>query len=260
VVPLVAAAAIALAPGPAAVGDALAAYSRAAAFALPALSDEDLRRLDDGKVVRVRDHGGPGAPQRVLGLLVVPMPREHLWLSALDPHFAAAPEITEVRLTPPGTWPNQWYQYLDLPRPFTDRHWVVDVWNHRPLALATGGRSWEHAWRLAMDGPTLARQAPSAGRVPGVDGPRAQGAIYTPVNHGAWLAITLLDGRTLLGYHVTSVVGGSIPDRLVADWSLSTLGRVLRGVVDRAAKVVAHYRGAHEPICGGDGQPIPVPP
>ncbi len=260
VVALLAAAVATATPGPAVIRDGLALYSRHAAFPLPGLAEDDLRRLDGGAVVRLRDVESPDAPQRVIGLIVTLVPRERLWISALDPHFAAAEEITEVRLTPAGTWPNQWYQFLDLPRPFADRHWVVEVWNHGPVAVASQNAAWEHAWRLAEQGPALALQAPAAGRIPGVDAERAKDAIYTPVNHGAWLVLALPDGRTLLGYHVTSVVGGAIPDRLVADWSMSTLSRVLRGVVRRAAEVVAHYRGAHEPLSGGDGRPIPVPP
>ncbi len=235
---------------------ALAAFNAHARFPLPALTAAQLDRLEAGKVVKIRQVStDDGAPQRAIGLLRSSQPARGLWLSARDVHFTAIDELTEVQLTPPGHWPAQWYQYLDLPRPISDRHWVVDVTDTHVLAQTTG--AWEHAWVLAEDGPSLGASAVAAQRVPGVDEGRAAGAIYTPRNDGAWLVIDLGDGTTLLGYHVTSVIGGAIPDKLVADYTLLTLGKLLKGVEERTPRVIEHYDAAHEPIEGGDGVPIP---
>ncbi len=235
---------------------ALAAFNGHARFPLPSLTSAQLDRLEAGKVVKIRQVSEEdGAPQRAIGLLRSSQPAWGLWLSARDVHFTAIDELTEVQLTPSGQWPAQWYQYLDLPRPISDRHWVVDVTDTHLLAQATG--AWEHAWVLAQDGPRLGLAAVAASRVPGVDQDRAADAIYTPRNDGAWLVIDLGDGTTLLGYHVTSVIGGAIPDKLVADYTLLTLGKLLKGVEERTPTVIEHYDAAHEPIEGGDGVPIP---
>lgn len=232
---------------------ALLLFNQGAQFPLPALEDGIVNRLDRGEIVRLRDRTGPHT--RAIGLLIVPMPRDRLWLSALDPHHAAAEEVTEVRLTPEGQWPSQWYQLLDLPLPLSDRHWVIDVWNNTDLAESSGNRLWEHAWRLSRDGRLLAAGA-GDGRVAGIDPDLARGAIYTPHNEGAWIAWDLGDGRSLLGYHVSTVIDGNIPDDLVAAWSHATLGRVLQAVVERSAAVSTHYDGTHTPLMGGDNRPI----
>ncbi len=237
--------------------EALAAFNASARFPLPALTQSQAERLAEGKVVKIREVPGSGDdPQRAIGLLRTALPKEALWLSARDVHFTAVDELIEVQLTPHAQWPAVWYQLLDMPRPFSDRHWVVDVTDTHTLATATEGRAWEHAWVLSEEGPRIAAGAVGAGRVPGVDSGRAAAAIYTPVNHGAWLVIDLGDGTSLLGYHVTSVIGGRIPDKLVAEYTLLTLGKLLKGVVERVPKVVAHYTEAHVPIEGGDGLPL----
>ncbi len=234
--------------------DALAQFNAHARFPLPELSPAQLERLVAGKMVKIRQVSEEdGGPQRAVGLLRTAEPAAGLWLSTRDVHFTATPELIEVRLTPPGQWPSRWYQLLDLPRPFDDRQWVVDVADTHALSTATGGRAWEHAWTLSPDGPRIGAEAVAAGRVPGVDTDRGEDAIYTPVNHGAWLVIALPDGGSLLGYHVTSIIGGAVPDRLVADYALFTLGKVLHGVEERTRAVIEHYDAAHEPIEGGDG-------
>ncbi|MCO4769857.1 MAG: hypothetical protein KDA24_07475 [Deltaproteobacteria bacterium] len=242
----------------AALRSSLADFNAGARFPLPALTDAQLERLAAGKVLKVRQVSEDGdEPQRAIGLLRTAHPAAALWLSARDVHFTAVDELVEVKLTPPAQWPAVWYQLLDMPRPFSDRHWVVDVTDTHSLATATGGRCWEHAWVLSEHGPTVAADAVGAGRVPGIDSDRIEDAIYTPVNHGAWLVIDLGDGTSLLGYHVTSVIGGAIPDKLVADYTLFTLGKMLKGVAERVPTVVDHYDAAHPPIEGGDGKALP---
>ena len=237
--------------------NALDDFNEGARFPLPRLSPGEVERVVQGKVLKLREVGeNAEQSQRAVGLLRTRHSREGLWLAARDIHYTAVDELVEVQLTPAGQWPSVWYQYLDLPRPFSDRHWVVDVVDTHQLARTTGGRCWEHAWQLSKEGLPVAEPAIDAGRVPGVDRERAEAAIYTPVNEGAWLVIDLGDGTSLLGYHVTSVIGGAIPDKLVADFTLLTLGKLLRGVVDRVDEVVGHYAADHTPIEGGDGVPL----
>ena len=97
-----------------------------------------------------------------------------------------------------------------------------------------------------------------AGHIPGIDGAMADDAIWTPVNRGAWLTIQVPGAGTILGYHVTTVIGGNIPDRSVADYALLTMTKLLRGAEGRARdEVKEHYGADHEPLPGGDGRPLP---
>lgn len=237
--------------------EALAEFGAGARFPLPPLGDRRVHQLLRGEVVRMRDvPEDPERPQRVIGLRIADLPRDQVWVGYRDPHFVLDEEVAERRLGPPGPR-ERWYGFLDLPWPFADRQWVVEVEDNVALAEATGNRAWERTWTLAADGPRAVAAAVADGGVPGVTPDMAARAIYTPVNHGAWLAISLPGGRCLLGYHVTSVVGGGIPDRLVADFALARLRSVLGGIVARGHRAPGHYGAGHAPVLGGDGRAIP---
>jgi len=243
---------------PADLAAALQKYNEGARFPLPELDSGNLRRLGRGQVVRIRDEVNPdGGPQRITGLLLCDARRDDLWVAFRDMHLVSLPELTEVRISPDGQWPTQWYQFFHMPGPFADRHWVIDVNDNLELASSSGDGLWEHYWSLSKDGPKLVAQVVSAERVPRVTPAAAEEAIYVPVNEGAWLLISLADGRTVLGYTVRASVGGRIPDRLVVSYSMMTLARMLRRVLSRSALVSGHYGAEHPRIRGGGGQPIP---
>jgi len=238
--------------------NSLREYNAAARFPLPELDEARMRRLSRGKLVRIRDQvSDDGGPQRITGLLVCNAKRDNLWLALRDSHLTSIKELTEVRISPDGQWPTVWYQFFHTRGPFSDRHWVIDVDDNTELSSSSGGRLWEHHWTLTDDGPSRAQEVVAAGRIPGVDESMAAKAVYVPFNEGAWLLISLGDDRTLLGYMVRVVVGGRIPDALVVNYSMLTLGRVLRTVEARSAEVEEHYDAEHRRIRGGSGQPIP---
>ena len=246
---------------PVEVASALSEYNANARFPLPPLSDSDLRRLVEGQVVKIRHRpDDPDAPQRVVGLLVTPEARDAVWIAIRDSHFSHADDLLEVQLSPAGEDPVVWYQHLDAPFPFADRHWVIDVSDTLELARATDGRAWEHWWDLTENGEAVAKAAVGKGRVEGMDAASIEDAIYTPVNHGAWGVMALPSGGTVLAYHVTSVVGGAIPEKMIADYILLTLRRVLRSVEKKAREQVpGHYTDDHvqsAPILGGDGRTV----
>ena len=237
----------------------LARYNEHAHFPLPDIAGRDLSRLEDGKILKVRDvPDDPEQPIRVVGLLVTDRPKDELWLANRDTHYSITEGATEALLTPRGEWPQVWYQHIDAPRPFADRHWTIDVSDTWQLSEATDGRCWEHWWALTEGGLDVAREAVADGRVPGLTSERIEDAIYTPANHGAWLMCALDDGRTLLGYHTSVVVGGRIPDKMIATWGMATLGRMFRIVEEQSRGVREHYSGEHYRIHGGDGQEMPL--
>jgi hypothetical protein len=265
--PILAAAALLLAsPAPAdegrakALQEVLELYNTHARFPLPVPRGSDLRRLAGGSVLKIRDKSaGPDAPHRAVGMLASSASVEDLWVSALDGHFVLVEELTEVRLTDAREAPARWYQHLDLPWPFHDRHWVIDVHDRIELATASDNRCWEHYWELSPDGEAIAAEAVAAGRVPNIGPEDVAEDIYTPVNRGAWAVLDAGELR-LLVYHVTSVIGGNVPDKAVLDYGLLTLDSMLRRVERRTHGVIAeHYRDDHVPFRTGDGTLLPVP-
>ena len=129
------------------------------------------------------------------------------------------------------------------------------------LARSSDGAFWEHPWRLNPDGIAVARPLVARGAVEGLDVAAFDAALYTPVNQGALVFIALPESQSLMAYDVTSVIGGSIPDRLVAEFVRISMERSLRAVEQRAREVIpGHYRAGHPPVLGADGVPVPFYP
>ena len=253
-------------PDRAVLAEALARFDAHAFLPLPELDTAELGALASGELIRLREPPtAVGMPQRVVGLRWLALPRPVVWLACQDPHFSAVDELTEFRLDdarqgkgPDGGERAIWYGLIDLPWPFKNRQWVIEVWDNQSLVRATEGQGWEHIWRLDPSHLPMALAAIERGEIPGITPQRAERAIVTPVNHGAWLAIEVAGG-TLLGWHATSSIGGSVSDRLVVSRAFHSLERLFWGVERRARrKVTRHYWDDHPPLRGGDGRPLPL--
>jgi len=195
----------------------------------------------------------PSAPSSAVGVAILAAPRPALWIETQDIHEEVDPSMVEFIVRNLGGDRNLWYGYVDLPRPITDRQWVVESENNHALAPAC----WEHRWDLAQGGIDLVRGTIESGATK-VTTTQLDEAIYTPVNHGNWLMAPLPDGRTLVAYQATSVIGGAIPDWLVLELTMSRLESAMRNLEHRAQTwVPTHYVGGHQPIYGGDGQVLP---
>ena len=243
-----------------AIRSGLQQFNEYAKYPVPVLTEDQIQKLVDGKIVRIREKPDDSSlPQRILGFIIINQPRAKAWLGARDPHFASHGSFTEQNLTPLGEREVLWYQYFDVPRLFTDRHWLVTVEDNHEMAKKTGNIAWEHPWDLTPNGPARAMEAVRAGLVPGITEKMAESAIYTPVNNGAWVAIKLSENQTLFGFHASTVVAGRIPDKLVADYAMWSLSSTLEGVAERAETVYEHYDTNHQRVPGGDGVPIPTP-
>jgi hypothetical protein len=238
--------------------DTLRRFNDVATSPLPELTDAQRAELLSGEVLKLLVPQ-PDGTLRVVGLILTDQPRQRMWLSTQDQHFSGdqaieAPIHVEANRA-------SWYAMLDLPRPFKDRHWVIDIWDNVALARSHDGAFWEHPWRLNPDGVVLARPLVERGEVAGLDLAAFDDAVYTPVNHGALVFIALPDDHSLMAYDVTSVVGGGIPDRLVAEFVRAGMERSLRAVEKRAREVISsHYRADHVPVIGADGRPVPYFP
>lgn len=241
---------------------ALEEFNAHAVWTLPELEAAQLEALLAGEVVRWVDRPeGPEGPRRAAALVLAEASRELMWLAAQDLHFQGDPSVHEVRLAlrPPDD--ADWYGYLDLPGPFADRHWLVRSWNNHDLARATEGRAWEHPWRH-LEGelePLLVevRARAAAGELGPVDAERVDKAVLSPSNHGAFVAISLPDGRTLFGYHAVFQAGGYIPDWAVTQWAYGGLEKAMRRFEHRATELIpGHYGPDHADVIGGDGRRV----
>ena len=255
---------VALAATPTAYADAdadlvaaLTEFNRHSVYRIPVPTPEQRAALASGEILKViqTSEDSHGA-RRAVGLLLTPAGRDEVWVSCQDAHFVQSEAIQEARV---GSQSGHklWYGFLDLPRPFSDRHWVVEVWNNEALAGATENRAWEHAWRLVPGGVAKAKDAVAAGKVKKTTVDMWESAIETPINEGAWLAVALPDGRTLFGYHAATHVGGNIPENLMLQYVKATLDTTLRTIEKRARNgIVAHYGAGHSGVEGGNGAAV----
>jgi hypothetical protein len=152
----------------------------------------------------------------------------------------------------------RWYGMVNLPKPFTDRHFLIRTTVNSAMARATDGQCWERTWVLEDDGLDTMRPLVEAGKVKGLTRKRFDEAIYVPINVGGWLALRLPGDRTLFGYHASSSAGGDIPDKAVNRLVFWGLGRLMGDVTDHAANMRTHYTSSHAPIKSGDGGMVPA--
>jgi hypothetical protein len=239
---------------------ALDEFNAHARYPLPPMDEARLERLAERKVVRLRVVGDPEAPQTVAGLLVVELPRASVWAALQDPHLVEETDVFEAQLSDTSYAPSRWYQYIKLPWPFTPRQWVVDVEDTYSLAAATGSRCWEHAWDLHSDQERIGAEALASGEHTNLVPEIVAEGIWLSYNRGAWVVIELPGDRTLLAYHVATILGGNISDKLVADFSLLRMKKLMRDIEAAAWVARDHFVGDHAPLMGADGVWLSPPP
>lgn len=188
------------------------------------------------------------AGQGVAAWGLLPVPRDLAWLAMTDDRLAdAVASLTEVRLRGAWTEPKLIYQRLDLPWPFADRHWVLDVANTMELARRSG--VWERAWM--QDGGALAAVRDRT------DAVLFDAAETLPHNRGNWLLLPVDSRHTLAVYQVWTDLGGSIPPAAVEAWVRASLTDLYADLTVHAAAVAARYRQGCATQRGADGQTIP---
>jgi hypothetical protein len=204
------------------------------------LEPGDLEAVSKGKIGRRRI--AEVGPDRVMGIAWTPTSKEGVWVAIIDDvHGKMVSSLSEKRLGRNELGQKLLYQHLSLPWPVTNRHWVIKIWNNIPLADATNNRVWERPWDLAD--PALMDQADPT-------------AVWIPMTNGAWFLMDAAGG-TLVIYTARSNIGGAIPYELVTRWALATVDEMLNHVLERAGEIHHHYGPGHEPIIGGNNEPIP---
>lgn len=239
------------------IADALALCRPGLVAPLPELEAARLDELAAGQVVRLLHHADPEQPSTAVGVAVLEGSLASLWVAAQDPHAVVDPSLHEFVVRSLGPDEALWYGHMDLPRPLKDRQWVVRSTNTHALARATGGRCWEHTWALQPDELPVAREAVAGGLHPAITLAMVDDAVFTPVNHGSWMFARLDDQRAVVAYQATTVVGGAIPDWLVAELARARLEEVMRSLEQRAGTWArGHYVAGHAPLIGADGAPL----
>ena len=229
---------------------------------IPIPSNTQIMNWKDGDVLSILDSSaGLDQPSRAVGYLLSTASMRDLWLACQDVHFTQNSSAKEALINTYSDKKADWFGYLDLPWPMSDRYWVVSVSNNATMAQATQNTQWEHPWKLKENSIQLANQYANQGKLQSmnIDAQMVQDAICTPVNQGAWIVIQIDNTYSMLIYHATTVVGGNIPNDLVTQWVKSSLEDMLQ-TIDQKAKtdVTNHYVGDHYLITGGNNQPVPL--
>lgn len=232
--------------------------SPSASTELPLLSDSDYERLGEGGVVSHRqsmDINGHVAVQRVSAFVVVPAPRLRVWVATLGSGERHSSRLTEVPVSMNGAGSATWYQRLDLPWPFKNRHWLINTEKNTALAEEADDLVWEHRWCLATDSIDEARAILNAAELMPKDTAVFDNALYLTINQGAWVMMPLDQERTLVVVYATAELGGRLPDRMVARMIRKQLQKTLSDLTRRAtlaetalAQSDALHTGAGEKI------------
>lgn len=249
----------ALAATPAEVEAVMTRFRSVAVMPLAPLSASQHEALARGEVV-TRLEKRPDGHHRAVGIAVVEAPQAAMWLATQDPHFTGGDDAIEAKVEKK---PHRgvWYGMLDVPRPFSDRHWVIESWDEVELAHKTGGVVWEHPWRLRPGETGRVRGQVERGEVAGLSLEMFDEAIETPMNEGALVFLKLSDTESVYAYHVTTDVGGAVPERVVAGFVRRTMTEHIEHLRARAREVIpGHYRGEHAPVLHFSGGTVPLYP
>ncbi len=235
----------------------LARYNAGADCPLPLLNPRQRGRLLSGDTVKMVRPIGEGLFQ-IFGMRIAAHDRDALWLASQDPHFAGESQVIEAFVSGEGDR-QTWYGLLDLPRPWTDRHWVVTNWNNHAMARDSDNVFWEHPWRIHGAGLHQVRAMVEREEIPELTGEQFSRAIPVRANSGAWAFIRLADDHTLMAGVSVFSLGGVVPERLVAEYMGRLIDQHLVELDALAnAEVEAHYTGNHPLVPGGDGTPVPL--
>ncbi|MDG1480402.1 MAG: hypothetical protein P8R54_12465 [Myxococcota bacterium] len=241
----------------AAVRSVLLDYAPHASHPIPVLSDAQLDRLLEGRVVKLRTPSEGRAPDGAMAMVITDHSRVDLWLGSIDSeHFGTDSSLISHHLPLRGEELFRWYGYVALPAPVTDRHFLIQTTINPTLPQQRAGM-WERSWGLEAGLVETMRPVVAAGEIAGLSLEAFDAAISVPVNLGAWIFLDLPDGRTVFGYHCASSLGGEIPDALVTRYVFWGLDRLVERVLESARQMPTHYTIDHAPLIGGDGVPIP---
>ena len=202
-------------------------------------TDDELKLLAAGQFVKRRERL-EGA-DRAMGAIWTSAKIDPLWVAVQDEaHAVLIKGLTEERM-PGSTFQHKLlFQRVDLPWPFADRQWMIEVVNNTVLFEKSGGKCWERTWSLI---PLRGAQA------------EEENAVWVTTNDGGWM-VAEAGGGTLVAFHVRTIMGGNVPEDAATKYYMTTVGGMLREIVARSLEMPEHYVGGHSPILYPDGNPI----
>ncbi|MFT5587243.1 MAG: hypothetical protein ACI9VR_004851 [Cognaticolwellia sp.] len=217
---------------------------------VPVLSQGDLARLRSGKTIGRRLES-EGEVDGALGIAFMPLSTEAVWVGGLDDrHAQLAAGLTEVWLPGTNTERKILYQHLDVPQPFSDRHWVVQIRSNAELYAASEGKVWERYWDLdPRPLSDLMLELPEGAIELESD------TLTTPVNRGRWTIVRASDGVFVL-YEVFTDIGGPVPEELMVRFAMLSLNEFMGTLEEVGTGAPEHYAGDHYIIRRPDLSPI----
>lgn len=217
---------------------------------VPTLTPEDVARLRSGKTIG-RRLARDGEVDGALGVAFMPLSTEAVWVGGLDDrHAQLAAGLTEVWLPGSNHERKILYQHLDVPAPFSDRHWVVQIRSNAPLYAASEGRIWERYWDLdPRPLSELMLELPEGAVELEPD------TLTTPVNRGRWTIVRVPDGVFVL-YEVHTDIGGPVPEELMVRFAMLSLDEFMGTLEEVGSGASEHYAGDHYLIRRPDLSPI----
>lgn len=230
-------------------------------LAIPIPGEKSLARLIDGRVVNHRQSvPNPNDPEaseiyRVVGYIVVPQPRLLVWAATLATTTQHASRLTEIPIQFDDAGGALWYQYVDLPWPFADRHWMIQTEKRIGLARNTDQAVWEHSWSLAEDGLNRSLRLVASGKAGDIETAAAARAVYLPANRGGWIMRRMDPSSTLVMVHATAELGGRLPDGWVARYVKGQLNHVLGRLEGRSRAIAAQFDESG-PLFSGAGRTL----
>lgn len=248
---------------PSLVRGAISFYNEHAKDPLAPLNHEQIEDLARHKVVVLRRKEGRGENSedlnwRVFGYLLIPQSLKKVWLAGMHPEYVRSDAYVLVRYSEDGRGGSTAYMYVHAPWPVTDRQTAIVAVMSREMAEASNGFVWEQRWDIARDQQRIAEELVDAGKVQGVDPDMVQGAVWLPVNYGSFALFRFGDELTLLGWSVTTSVGGHIPDALVSAFAAEQLKGSLKELEKRASWIEDVYAADELPIYDVYGEVIPT--
>ena len=236
-------------------------YSRLSGIFVPELQAEDVEILLGGKSVVSAslepdpDRDGDVEAMGLLGIQLVEAPRLLVWLSLLGGTGRSDDRVISLMLSQAPDNAYSRYQYVNLPWPIRDRHWVIYCEKNLGIANATDGIIWEHRWSLHEDGKQLLQTAYENGRIPRLDVRTFNKSVYLPANRGTWGLIDLGQNRTLIVAFYDADLGGRLPGSLVRSFTKRQLRNYLESTKEQTDHVLQFYDDNY-PVHDGFGSLI----
>jgi hypothetical protein len=237
-------------------------YSRNRDIQLPILERRDIERLAEGQsLVSAYDRPGTGPGDDVeamglLGMQLVDAPRMLVWITLLRGGGRSGDNFITATLSRNTAGSYTRYQYVNLPWPVRDRHWVIYCEKNLAIAHISDGAIWEHQWALQDNGEQLLRTAFEKGAIGALTPRKLNGSIYLPENRGTWAVFDLGNDKTLIVALYDADLGGRLPGPLVRSFTKRQLRNYLESTSELTAQVLSFYDGTRI-VHDGFGAPIP---